>query len=204
MRRVVCLISGFCMLAACGQASAIQHQGPGGGQPPPSDAHPAPPVLVGSFLDCLSPGHDYDLPNQGPPVPELLAADRSCGAGRLQAVGAEITPKVSGAAAYELCCDGGGEANGMMTEELAYYSAPTPATIPAECVPAPTKQLPPECSSDPAAQWYHHTLVWFFVWKADCAPTLGPPGPRSNVPPACVWFTSVDATTGQQGMLTGG
>lgn len=186
----------LCILAACGRGASAE--------PPYSNPHSAPSVLVSSLVDCLSPGHDYDLSNESPPVPVFLSADRSCGPGRLQAVGAEITPNVSGADAYQLCCRSGGLPNRVMTEELAYYSAPTPATIPAECVPAPTKRLPPQCTFEPAQPWYHHTLVWFFVWKADCPPTFGPAVVKPNPPAACVWFTLIDATTGELGMLTAG
>jgi hypothetical protein len=91
-----------------------------------------------------------------------------------------------------------------MTEELAYYSALTPASVPAECVPKPDTPIPARCITAQASPWYEGTLVWFFVWKGTCPPPLGP-GKYPEIPGGwCVWFTLVDATTGAPGMLTSG
>jgi hypothetical protein len=90
-----------------------------------------------------------------------------------------------------------------MTEELAYYSAPTPATEPAECQPTPNTPTSAHCATAQASPRYERTLVWFFVWKARCPPLLGP-GRYPEVSTTCVWFTEVDASTGAPGMLTSG
>jgi len=160
---------------------------------------------VSQLLDCLAPGHNYDLPSQGAPVAVLLAADRTCGQGRLQPVGAGLKPAVSGSDAYKRCqfCYGGWGVGKPMTEELAYYSAPTPASIPAECVPKPNLPIPARCTTAQASPWYEGTLAWFFVWKGPCPPLLGP-GKYPETSSTCVWFTLVDATTGAPGGLTSG
>lgn len=202
IRGAICLFSGFCLLSitACGHSPTAHDLARAQSSPPPSPRSPH--VLVSSLLDCLSPGYNYDLPSQQPPVPDVLAVDRSCGDGRLQAVTGAIEPTLSGSVAYQRCCQATDRA---MTEELAYYSAPTPAAIPSQCVPEPDTQLPQQCAADPESPWHEHTLVWFFVWKADCPPMLGPPGPpRPEISVTCVWFTEVDASTGTLGMLTSG
>ena len=93
-----------------------------------------------------------------------------------------------------------------MSEELVYYSAATPAIIPARCVPEPGVLMPPDCSTA-NIPIYQHRLVWFFISNAVCQPygVLAATGPqpvlRSN---PCIGFTDVDATTGAQGFGTTG
>jgi hypothetical protein len=207
MRRAICLLSGFCLLSftACGHGATAHNLAPAQSFQTPSSQSPQ--VLVSSLLDCLSPGYNYDRPSQGSPVPDVLAVDRSCGQGRLQGVTATVKPALSGSDAYQRClfCPDGQATDRAMTEELAYYSASTPATVPSECVPEPNTQVPPQCIAGAASPWYEHTLVWFFVWKANCPPMFGPPGPqRPETLVTCVWFTEVDASTGKQGMLASG
>jgi len=179
---------------------------------PPSAAltrQPAPATTpISNFANCLEPGFDYDTASNGPPVPKRLAVDRSCGDGSLQAVDSSIHPAISGERAYRLC--GSCQGASPISEELLYYSAPTPATIPARCAPQPgllVQQLPPDCSTA-NIPLYQHRLVWFFISKGTCAffgpmpPAGASPYPTSTL--TCVWFTDVDARTGQQGFATSG
>lgn len=206
MRRFGRLMSVTCLfaaVAACGRVPIAQNIA--GADTHSSASSVSPRVPVSQFLDCLVPGHNYELPSQGPPVPVLLVADRSCGQGRLQPVSAGLKPAVSGSDAYKRCqfCQSGQGVGQPMTEELAYYSAPTPASIPAECVPKPNLPIPTRCTTASASPWYEHALVWFFVWKAACPPLLGP-GRYPEVSTTCVWFTEVDASAGAPGMVTSG
>ena len=163
---------------------------------------------ISNFANCLEPGFDYDTAASGPPVAKRLAVNRSCGDGLLQAVDPSVHPTISGERAYRLC--GSCQGASPISEELLYYSAPTPATIPARCEPKPgplIQQMPPDCSTA-TTPLYQHRLVWFFISKGTCAffgpmPLAGaPPYPTSLT--TCVWFTDVDATTGQQGFATSG
>jgi len=162
---------------------------------------------MSNFANCLEPGFDYDTAASGPPVPKRLAVDRSCGDGSLQAVDPSVHPAISGEHAYRLC--GSCQGASPMSEELLYYSAPTPATIPAWCEPQPgllVQKLPPDCSTANTPV-YQHRLVWFFISKTVCfshgpLPASGTPLPLSSDP--CIGFTDVDATTGQQGYSTTG
>jgi hypothetical protein len=205
MRRFGRLISVLCLvaLAACGRVPIAQNIAPAATSSPSSSVSPQ--VPVSQLLDCLAPGHNYDLPSQGPPVPVLLAADRTCGQGHLQRISPALKPAVSGSGAYKQCqfCQRGQSAGQPMTEELAYYSALTPASMPAECQPQPNTPIPARCTPAQASPWYERTLVWFFLWKGTCPPVLGP-GKYSEIPGTCVWFTLVDATTGAPGGLTSG
>jgi hypothetical protein len=206
MRRFGRLISVLCLLAlaACGRVPMALNIAPPATPLPSSSVSPR--VPVSQLLDCLVPGHNYDVPSQSPPVPVLLASDRTCGQGQLQPVSPALKPAVSGSGAYKQCqfCQSGQSVGQPMSEELAYYSALTPASVPAECQPQPNSPIPARCTTAQASPWYERTLVWFFVWKAPCPPLLGPGKYPAIAGGWCVWFTLVDATTGAPGGLTSG
>jgi hypothetical protein len=205
MRRFSQLVSILCLLAlaACGRIPTAHGIAPAESPSPSSSVSSR--VPVSQYLDCLRPGHNYELPGQGAPMPELIAVDRSCGQGRLQSATVAMKPGVSGSDAYARClfCHNGQSTGRQMTEELAYYSAPTPASLPADCRPAPSTSMSAHCATAQATPWYEHTLVWFFVWKASCPPALGP-GQYPEMSMTCVWFTVIDASTGTPGMLASG
>jgi hypothetical protein len=148
------------------------------------------------YLNCLQPGHDYDAPFAGPPVPQRLTIDRPCGQDLLEAVPAGVTPKISGAAAYARCDRCGKHVN--MTEELAYYSAATPATLPAGCEPVPNVPMPAVCNG-PGTPVYNHRLVWFFIEKGHCQ-VYGAVNTVHNRAledaMVCVWLVPEDASNG--------
>ena len=168
-------------------------------------------TLISQFENCLKPGFDYGAPRSGAPVPQRLAVDRSCGHDLLQAVDPAVKPAISGERAYRLCsmCT----SDSSLSEELLYYSAATPAIIPARCVPQPGQQLPADCATA-NIPIYQHRLVWFFISETICTSAgLGGPmilagaTPRPPRPPRsgrCIAFTHVDATTGAQGFWTSG
>ncbi len=169
------------LLAACGSSS--------NGMPAPESTAPSPvssasstpstPPMSG-LVSCLQPGYDYRSSRSTAPAPERLAADRPCEQGLLATVKPDVQPVISGADAYARCtsCHN----NDAMTEELADYSAPTPASIPAECVPRPGATMPATCGAS-SSPWYQHSFVWFFVWQAPCAPAGGPaPRPAGRRP----------------------
>jgi hypothetical protein len=145
------------------QATAQHASTPSTAASTPSTAltrQPVPPTVpISNFANCLEPGFDYDTAPSGPPAPQRLAVDRSCGDGSLQAVDSSVHPAISGEKAYRLC--GSCQGASPMSEELLYYSAPTPATIPARCEPKPgllVQQMPPDCSTA-NTPLYQHRLV---------------------------------------------
>jgi hypothetical protein len=169
----------------------------------------SPPTPVSYYLGCLEPGFTYGGPPHGPPVPRRLATDRLCGGppDRLEAVSPKVVPRISGADAYAHISAGpSAQPRYAVSEELAYYSAASPGTIPEACVPG--SGATPPASGCGGTPWYQHTLVWFFVWKATCPPAMGPwrdgAPPVLSVPATCVWFTVMDATTGVEGGTTSG
>ena len=200
------LISTTCVLilAGCGyRASATSDMNPPRPSASPTPA-PSSSMAPSPFLNCLEPGHDYDAP-ASPPVPQRLTVDRLCGQSRLQAVPLSVTARVSGAAAYARCdrCD----KSTNLTEELAYYSAATPGTMPAGCEPAPNVPMPAVCSG-PGTPVYDRRLVWFFVAKTECVPIGPAPLPGHTTRPfqaiPCVWFAPMDASNGTVDFTTSG
>jgi hypothetical protein len=173
-------------------------------------------TLISQFENCLEPGFDYSAPRSGAPVPQRLTVDRSCGQDLLQAVDPAVKPAISGDRAYRLCvlCP----SDLSLSEELLYYSAATPAVMPARCEPQPgllVQQMPADCSTA-STPIYQHRLVWFFISKVICTNLGGGLGgpmipvgamPRPPRPPMsgpCITFTDVDAMTGAQGFSTSG
>jgi hypothetical protein len=196
------------LLTGCGQLAAANA---GTSSPTPSAAprqSPSTSMAPSQFLNCLEPGHDYNAP-ASQPVPQRVTVDRACGQDRLEAVPTSVIPKVSGAAAYARCdrCD----KSSNLSEELAYYSAATPATMPAGCEPVPNVPMPAVCNG-PGTPVYDHRLVWFFVGKSNCSLLGGLLGPnpaakRSPVPLRsfpCVWFAPMDASNDTVDFTTSG
>jgi hypothetical protein len=97
-----------------------------------------------------------------------------------------------------------------VTEELAYWTSDTPATMPTECAGPDLSRVPAYCKSASTKPIYQHVLAWVFTWRTDCGPVLGPvppPGqtPGSELVPArlsCTSITFVDATTGKRSEYT--
>ena len=178
-----------------------------------TDPAPSAAPLISQFENCLKPGFDYGAPRSPAPVPQRLAVDRSCGQDLLQAVDPALKPAISGDRAYRLCsmCT----SDSTLSEELLYYSAATPAMLPARCMPQPGQPLPADCATADIPI-YQHRLVWFFISATICTSSgfgLGGPmipvgaTPRPPRPPRsgrCIAFTHVDATTGAQGFWTSG
>lgn len=196
------------LLAACGSSNSAPPIPKSTTSSPTSSASstPSTPRVTG-LASCLQPGYNYKPARSAAPAPERLAAERQCEQGMLTAVKPDVQPLISGADAYARCTECHNQ--DAMTEELAYYSAPTPATIPTECVPRPSATMPATCGSSSSPS-YQHSLVWFFAWQAPCAPSGGAPvGGESSAPVpqgpfTCVWFTQVDASTGAPGDVTSG
>src|ERR1700736_3164280 len=176
--------------------------------PAPSDAS-----LISHFENCPKPGFDYGAPRSPAPVPQPLAVDSSCVQDLLQTVAPAVRPAISGERAYRLCsmCT----SDSTLSEELLYYSAATPAMLPARCMPQPGQPLPADCATADIPI-YQHRLVWFFLSAAICTSSGfclgGPmiPGGATRRPPRrprsgrCIACTHVDATTGAQGFWSSG
>lgn len=115
----------------------------------------------------------------------------------LDPVDPRATPPISATGAYSRCssCPHGTPEQGFR-QQLAYFSANTPATMPAECVPQGAP-LTSACMNPPTVPIYQHRLAWVFTWYEQClvlGPVGQPPGPSFS----CLNVVPFDATTGDE------
>lgn len=117
----------------------------------------------------------------------------------LDPVNPQLNPPISAGDAYALCesCPHGTLTQGFR-QQLAYFSASTPATIPAACVPSGVP-MPASCANDPGVPIYQHRLAWVFTWYSPCLSLGGPPpGSSPSKHFTCLNVVPFDATTGDQ------
>ena len=133
-----------------------------------------------------------------PSVSRLAAVASYPGMGiTLDPVNPQLTPTIAAADAYSRCqvCPHGPSVQGFR-QQLAYFSANTPATIPAACVPQ-VVPMPTSCADAPAVPIYRHRLTWVFTWYSQCVAT-GPPGGTPPKAFTCLNVVPFDATTGDE------
>ena len=149
-------------------------------------ASPARPVVTEPF-------------SSNPSVTRLaaVAAYPSMGV-MLDPVNPQVSPPISAGDAYSRCqgCPHGTSVQGFR-QQLAYFSANTPATIPATCVPQGVP-MPASCANDPAVPLYQHRLAWVFTWYSPCIDLGGPPGGSPSKPFTCLNVIPFDASTGDE------
>jgi hypothetical protein len=116
----------------------------------------------------------------------------------LNPVDPQLNPPISADGAYSRCqsCPHGESVQGFR-QQLAYFSANTPATIPAACVPSGVP-MPASCANDPGVPLYQHRLAWVFTWYSTCYSFGGPPGSSPSPPFTCLNVVPFDATTGDE------
>jgi hypothetical protein len=116
----------------------------------------------------------------------------------LDPVDPQVNPPISASDAYARCqwCPHGTPLQGF-GQQLAYFSAKTPATIPAACVPSGVP-MPASCANDPGVPLHQHTLEWVFTWYSTCPSFGGPPGSSPSRPFTCLNVVPFDATTGDE------
>ena len=116
----------------------------------------------------------------------------------LDPVNPQLNPPISAGDAYALCesCPHGTLTQGFR-QQLAYFSANTPATIPAACVPSGVP-MPASCANDPGVPIYQHRLAWVFTWYSPCLSLGGAPGGPPSKPFTCLNVVPFDATTGDE------
>jgi hypothetical protein len=171
-------------MSACGRA-AVRMPDAAAPQSVTVAASPAQPAVTEPF-------------SSQPSVSRLAAAAGYLSMGiTLDPVSPQVNPPISASDAYSRCqdCPHGTSVQGFR-QQLAYFSAKSPATMPAACVPSGVP-MPASCANDPAVPLYQHRLAWVFTWNSPCL-SLGPPGSSPSRPFTCLNVVPFDATTGDE------
>lgn len=162
----------------------------------PDEAAPPPPVMVTASPARLAVSEPFS------PQPFVSRLDAAAGYPSmgitLDPVSPQVNPPISAGDAYSRCqgCPHGTAVQGFR-QQLAYFSANTPATMPAICVPSGVP-MPAGCANDPAVPLYQHRLAWVFTWHSTCLSLGGPPGSSPSTSFTCLNVVPFDATTGDE------
>ena len=187
MRRLGVYLGAIALITMIGCGRAITKT--------PDEAAP-PPTLIGTASPARTAVSE--------PLSSLPSVSRLAAVAGYPSMGITLTPvdpplnpPISAGDAYLRCqrCPHGTSVPGF-GQQLAYFSANTPATIPAICVPSGVP-MPASCANDPAVPIYQHRLAWVFTWYSPCLST-GPPGSSPSTPFTCLNVVPFDATTGDE------
>jgi hypothetical protein len=162
----------------------------------PDAAAPPPTLVVTASPARLAVSEPF---SPQPSVSRLAAAAGYPSMGfTLDPVSPQVNPPISASDAYLRCqgCPHGTPVQGFR-QQLAYFSANTPATMPPACVPSGLP-MPASCANDPAVPLYQHRLAWVFTWYSTCPSFGGPPGSSPSTPFTCLNVVPFDATTGEE------
>ncbi len=186
-------------LLACGQVAHVNRQNTAAAISSPQSQTPAPSPCVEGPL---------------PPNGQRLSAPRDYSSHQIQlaVVEASVQPLVSAAQAFAQLGYQSTTNSCGLTEELAYWSSDTPATIASGCSGPDLSQMPEYCKTAPAKPFYQQVLAWVFTWHTDCGGPGGSGGasvpgqprgqPQPVFPRACTAISFVDATTGTRSGYT--